>query len=96
MPALLTARDGTVINLNVPDRQPDGVRGVRRARLARFGQVQMTIAEAAEDYVRMSMKEEEAKPEPGTDLALLLDGWATVTAIHTIMADETVDLPVDD
>jgi hypothetical protein len=35
----------------------------------------MTIAEAAEDYVRMSIKEEEARPDPGTDLALLLEGW---------------------
>ena len=96
MPALLTAPDGTVINLNVPDRRPEGVRGLTRARLARFGQVQMTIAEATEDYVRMSMKEEEARPEPGTDLALLLDGWATVTAIHPITADETVELPLED
>jgi 5'-nucleotidase len=95
MPALTTAREGTVINLNVPDRVPEDVRGMRRARLARFGQVQMTIAEAAEDYVRMSMKEEEARPEPGTDLALLLEGWATVTAIHTIIADESVELPLD-
>jgi hypothetical protein len=68
-----------VINLNVPDRVPEEVRGMRRARLARFGQMQMTIAEAAEDYVRMSIKEEEARPEPGTDLTLLLKGWATVT-----------------
>jgi 5'-nucleotidase len=85
-----------VINLNVPDRRPDGVRGLTRASLARFGQVQMTIAEATEDYVRMSMKEEEARPEPGTDLAFLLEGWATVTAIHTITADESVELPLED
>jgi 5'-nucleotidase len=56
----------------------------------------MTIAEAADDYVRMSMKEEEVRPEPGTDLALLLEGWATVTAIHTIIADESVELPVEE
>ncbi len=96
MSALQSAREGTVINLNVPDRVPEEVRGLRRARLARFGQVQMTIAEATEDYVRMSIKEEEARPEPGTDLALLLEGWATVTAIHTIIADESVELPVKD
>jgi 5'-nucleotidase len=96
MSALPSAREGTVINLNVPDRVPEEVRGLRRARLAQFGQVQMTIAEAAEDYVRMSIKEEEARPDPGTDLALLLEGWATVTAIHTIIADESVELPVDD
>jgi 5'-nucleotidase len=95
MPALEAAREGTVINLNVPDRRPEHVRGLRRARLARFGQVQMTIAEATDNYVRMSIKEEEAQPEPGTDLALLLDGWATVTAIHTITADDSVELPLE-
>jgi 5'-nucleotidase len=95
MPALLTARAGTVINLNVPDRRAADVRGLRRAGLARFGQVQMTIAETNDDFVRMSVKEEEAQPEPDTDPALLLEGWATVTAIRTIMADETVELPLE-
>jgi 5'-nucleotidase len=96
MPALTTVPDGTVINVNVPDRVPEEVRGLRRAELATFGQVQMTIAEAEEGFVRMSIKEEEARPDPGTDLALLLEGWATVTAIHTIIADESVELPVDE
>jgi|tagenome__1003787_1003787.scaffolds.fasta_scaffold20946480_2 5'-nucleotidase len=96
MPALLTVPEGTVINLNVPDRRSEGVRGVKRAELARFGQVQMTIAEGADDFVRMAMTEEEQKPEPGTDLALLQEGWATVTAIRTITADDSVELPLDD
>jgi hypothetical protein len=42
------------------------------------------------------MKEEEAHPDPGTDLAYLLEGWATVTAIRTIGADESVELPLED
>jgi 5'-nucleotidase len=96
MPALLTVPEGTVINLNVPDRRSEGVRGVKRAELARFGQVQMTIAEGADDFVRMAMTEEQQKPEPGTDLALLQEGWATVTAIRTITADDSVELPLDD
>jgi 5'-nucleotidase len=96
MPALLTVPEGTVINLNVPDRRSEGVRGVKRAELARFGQVQMTIAEGADDFVRMAMTEEQQKPEPGTDLALLQEGWATVTAIRTITADDSVELPLED
>jgi hypothetical protein len=43
----------------------------------------------------MSIKEEEAQPEPGTDLALLHGGWATMTAIHTITADDTAELPLE-
>jgi 5'-nucleotidase len=95
MPALLTVPEGTVINLNVPDRRPEDVRGVKRADLARFGQVQMTIAETSDDFVRMSLTEEAQHPEPGTDLALLLEGWATVTAIRTITADDSVELSLD-
>jgi 5'-nucleotidase len=96
MPALATVPDGTVININVPDRVPEEVSGLRRAELATFGQVQMTIAEAAEGHVRISIKEEEARPDPGTDLALLLEGWATITAIRTISADDSVELPLED
>jgi len=84
-----------VINLNVPDRPAEDVHGLRRAELARFGQVQMTIAEASDDSVRMSIKEEEEQPESGTDLAFLLEGWATVTAIRTIAADDSVDLRLE-
>jgi len=96
MPALPTTPEGTVINLNVPDRPAADVRGIRRATLARFGQVQMSIAESDEKFVRLSMSQEEAEPDPGTDLALLLEGWATVTAIETITANDSVDLPLDD
>ena len=35
------------------------------------------------------------QPLPGTDLALLSEGWATVTAIRTITVDESVELPVE-
>ena len=96
IPALTTVPEGTVINLNVPNRPPDRVRGIRRAELARFGQVQMTIAEAGEGYLRTSIKEAEVQPDPGTDLALLLEGWATVTAIRTITADDGVELPLEE
>ena len=93
-PAMAGAPAGTVINLNVPDRPPDRVRGLRRADLARFGQVSMTIAEAGEGYVRTSVQESEIRPDPGTDLSLLAEGWATVTAIRTVTADDEVDIPV--
>ena len=93
-PAMTGAPAGTVINLNVPDRPPDRVRGLRRADLARFGQVSMTIAEAGEGYVRTSVQESETRPDPGTDLSLLAEGWATVTAIRTVTADDDVDIPV--
>ncbi|MGH8825831.1 MAG: 5'/3'-nucleotidase SurE [Jiangellaceae bacterium] len=90
--ALTSLPAGTVLNLNVPDSPPAEVRGIRRAALARFGQVQMTIAEAAAGYVRTSVQQSEFEPDPGTDLAYLADGWATVTPIRTVSAADSVEL----
>ena len=56
LPTLTHTPAGTVLNLNVPDLHPDGIRGLRRARLARFGQVQMSIAEAGEGFVRTAVQ----------------------------------------
>ncbi len=82
LPTLTHTPAGTVLNLNVPDLHPDGIRGLRRAGLARFGQVQISIAEAGEGYVRTAVQAAEETLEPGTDLAALADGYATVTPIR--------------
>lgn len=73
---------GTVLNLNVPDMHPDGIRGLRRAALAPFGQVQVSLAEAAEGYIRTAVQEAGEPLEPGTDLAALADGFAVITPIR--------------
>ncbi|GGK05560.1 5'/3'-nucleotidase SurE [Pilimelia anulata] len=80
LPRLAALPPGTVLNLNVPDRP--AIAGVRWAELADFGQVQMSIAEAGEGFVRTTVEETTSAPVPGTDLALLGAGYATVTALH--------------
>nr|BFE75619.1 hypothetical protein GCM10020092_089200 [Actinoplanes digitatis] len=72
-----------MLNLNVPDLHVDGIRGLRRAGLARFGQVQMSIAEAGEGYVRTAVQAADEPIEPGTDLAALAEGYAVVTPIRS-------------
>jgi 5'-nucleotidase len=96
LPALAEAPDGTVLNLNAPNLPMERVRGLRRAKLARYGQVQMAIAESGEGYVRTAITETDVEPEAGTDLALLAGGYATVTAVRTICAAHDVDLPAVD
>jgi 5'-nucleotidase len=85
---------GTVLNLNVPDVALENVRGVRRAELARFGQVQVIVAQSGKGYVRMALREPDVSSETGTDLALLADGYATVTPLRSPTAadDVIVDL----
>jgi 5'-nucleotidase len=90
LPTLAHTPAGTVLNLNVPDLHPDGVRGLRRARLARFGQVQVSIAEAGDGFVRTAVQAAEEELEEGTDLAGLSHGYAVVTPIRS--PDEARDV----
>ena len=83
LPTLTHTPPGTVLNLNVPDMHVDGIRGLRRATLARFGQVQMSIAEAGDGFVRTAVQAADEPLEPGTDLAALADGFAVVTPIRS-------------
>jgi 5'/3'-nucleotidase len=93
VPAAAAARPGTVLNVNAPDVPYDRLAGVRRARLARFGQVQMTVVESGEGFVRTSLEATGEEPEPGTDIALLAGGYASVTAIAGLGVVTDVPLP---
>jgi 5'-nucleotidase len=77
---LVSAPESTVLNLNVPDLP--SVRGLREATLATFGQAQMAVAEQGEGFIRMTAERVGEPLVPGTDLAFLADGYATVTALR--------------
>jgi 5'-nucleotidase len=91
LPQLMRAPAGSVLNLNVPDLPVGSVAGLRQGILARFGQVQMAIAEAGEGFVRTTV-EETGKRVDGTDLAWLADGYASVTAIRAVGEDPELKL----
>jgi 5'-nucleotidase len=82
LPTLRHTPPGTVFNLNVPDLHLDGIRGLRRAALAQFGQVQMSIAEAGEGFVRTAVQAADDLLEPQTDLAALAEHFAVVTPLR--------------
>jgi 5'-nucleotidase len=95
LPALSKAPAGTVFNLNVPDVPPDRVAGLRRGSLARFGQTQMAVAEAGRGFVRTAVTESGPHTEPGTDLALLADGYAALTPIRAVHEVTGLDIDLD-
>jgi 5'-nucleotidase len=64
---------GIVLNVNVADVPFDNVRAVRRADLARFGQVQVIVEQSGKGFVEMALVEPDVTSEIGTDLALLAD-----------------------
>jgi len=92
---LVSLPASTVLNVNVPDIPADRLRGLRRARLGGFGEVQLAVAERGVGFVRTALEESaDHKPEPGTDMALLLEDYATVTPLAPL-AEASLELPVD-
>jgi 5'-nucleotidase len=86
LPALSAAPAGMVFNLNVPDAPRHQVKGLRRADMARFGQVQITIAEVGQGFVRTALEEHAGRLDEDTDLGCLAAGYASVTALRGICA----------
>jgi 5'-nucleotidase len=90
---LVTGGDaGFALNVNVPNCDLGDIRGIRRATLATFGVVQMTMLEQGHGYVRMSLEQSNAELEPGTDEAWLIDGYVAVTPIRPTA--EASDVPL--
>ncbi|MDP9445085.1 MAG: 5'/3'-nucleotidase SurE [Actinomycetota bacterium] len=85
-------RRPVVLNVNVPDVPLRRLRGLHAARLAAFGAVQADIGEVGEGYVTMTFRGADAELEPGTDAALVADGWATVTPLTAPCHADGVDL----
>jgi 5'-nucleotidase len=83
---------GTVVNLNVPNRPADALRGLRQAPLAAFGAVQTHIGDRGSGYFTVEVAEIDARHEPESDASLLAGGWATLTALHPVCAATDVDL----
>ena len=95
LPSLLHTPPGTVFNLNVPDLHLDGIRGLRQASLAQFGQVQMSIAEAGDGYVRAAVQAAEEDLRRGRDLAALAENFAVVTPIRAPHEDTAVRINLE-
>jgi 5'-nucleotidase len=81
------------LNVNVPDVEAGMLRGVRRAHLAEFGMVQMTLREQGEGFVRMSLEQVGEVAEPGSDDGWLLDGYVAVTPLFPPGEAADVELP---
>lgn len=94
LPWLLDAPPGSVLNVNVPNVAAGEVAGLERAELARFGAVQVNVANQGGGYFELSLSDVEAEYEDGTDAAWLAAGFATVTPLLPVCSAADVDLPV--
>ncbi|SES11143.1 5'-nucleotidase [Lentzea xinjiangensis] len=92
LPVLQEMPAASVLSLNVPNRAE--VRGLRWAELARFGTVQSRVDEVGENEVELVAVYSEDSPAPGTDAALLADGYATLTALRSVDRDTSAERPL--
>jgi 5'-nucleotidase len=69
-----------VLNVNVPNVRPYDLRGMKVAPLAIGGKVQTAMVEKEPGALELSF--ERFEPTPGTDVALLREGYVTLTLIE--------------
>jgi len=81
LPLLLAAPRRSAINLNVPSVEYDELAGVRWARLAPFGAVRAAVSSREDGKVQFEVVASDYTPDPDTDVALLAQGHATLTAL---------------
>jgi 5'-nucleotidase len=73
-----------VLNVNVPNRPFDELRGVRDAELAPAGEVWVASADVSQGDLKIEITGR-ADPAPGTDVALVNDGYVSVTPLVSIV-----------
>lgn len=93
LPMLEGAPAATVLNLNVPNRLLENVRGLRWATLAPFGSVRAAVAESSGGHLQMELREVEEELPAGSDTALVLDGFAALSRLTGIRIHED-ELPL--
>ncbi|MCU1459238.1 MAG: putative acid phosphatase [Actinomycetia bacterium] len=81
------------LNMNVPNTPLEEIKGVREAELARYGSVWAATASGADGYVSIEFAGSELPAAPGTDLAVLLDGYVAVTPLACIERYAPADDP---
>ena len=81
-----------LLNLNVPNADPDEVLGLRQAGLAIVGGVETVVTGRDETGIDIDLVPTRRDLPPGLDSTLLREGWATVSAL-TLPTALDVDLP---
>jgi 5'-nucleotidase len=84
---------GTLLNVNVPNLPPDQLRGIRSARLATRGAVQVSVVASGEEFFEVTMSEDGEGAEPESDTAVVSQGFAAVTPVRPVSEGALSVLP---
>jgi len=83
MRALITNDDGI---------DSAGLRALAQVAVASYGVARAIIGEPGRGFIPVTFSELDAQPGPGTDLALIRQGWATVTVLTGLRESGALDL----
>ena len=83
-----------LLNLNVPNVDPDELLGLRQAGLAHVGGVETVVTGRDETGIDIDLVPTRSELPPGLDSTLLREGWATVSALAPPSALD-IDLPTE-
>jgi 5'-nucleotidase len=75
-----------VLSVNTPNVPFAEVRGLRAADLAPYGEFWVASADLREGDLRIEFQGRDEQPAPDTDVALIAQGYATVTPLWGIVA----------
>lgn len=91
---MIEHRPTAALNLNVPDVPLPELVGLQRGHLAQVGAVQTNVTDASEGFVQITVEAVQKDPDPGSDAALLADGWAVLTPLHPTTEATDVDVSI--
>lgn len=83
----------TTLNLNVPARDLDRVRGIRWADLDEFGYFRVAIADIPGQQLQFEVGAPDSGLDPASDTALLREGYATLTPLTSVEPSAFPDGP---
>ncbi len=85
--SILEGPPSTVLNLNVPNRALGELRGMSRADLAASGTIRSAVDQDGEGYLQLALGRRGGSSEAGTDVGLVEQGFASLTAIRSVSED---------
>jgi 5'-nucleotidase len=93
LPWVLAGDATKVLNVNVPDRRLERIRGLRKAPLASFGTVQARVHAVDKGNLMVTYAEIDPSADAESDAGLLAAGWATLTLLDAPCYMVDADLP---
>jgi 5'-nucleotidase len=88
---VLRQPDLVTLNVNIPAVPPEEVRGARWARIDDFGHFSVASHGGDGTVLDLGVRDRRTGSDPGTDTALCLDGFVTLTLLQPLEAQPAPD-----